>query len=202
MKNTAEKKTKRRCKWCLGHPLYIAYHDQEWGVPEHDDRKLFEFLVLESAQAGLNWLLILKRREAYREAYADWDVRRIAGFGTKEREWLLSEASGIVRNRLKVDASIENARRFLEVADEYGSFASYLWGFAEGRRRTTRPRPRTTGEIPAKSALSERLSKDLRRRGFRFVGPIICHSYLQAVGLIDEHMEGCYVADAIDSCRE
>ncbi|MFW6303863.1 MAG: DNA-3-methyladenine glycosylase I [Candidatus Sumerlaeota bacterium] len=202
MKKREMKNKIRRCEWCLGHPLYVDYHDKEWGVPEHHDRKLFEFLVLESAQAGLNWLLILKRRENYRKAYANWNVETIANFDAKKKEWLLSEESGIVRNRLKVDASIENARRFLEVAEAFGSFDAYLWNFVDGRRRTTRPRPRRMEELPAKSDLSQRLSKDLRRRGFRFVGPVICHSYLQAVGLIDEHMQGCFVAEAIDAANK
>jgi len=182
--------------------LYVNYHDHEWGVPQHDDRKHFEFLVLESAQAGLRWLLVLKRREAYRRAYDKWNVQEISDYDDKKREWLLSEKSGIIRNRLKVDASINNARRFLKIVKEFGSFDAYIWSFTNGKQRTTRPRPSRVEDLPAQSDLSRRLSKDLKARGFRFVGPVICHSFLQAIGVIDEHMQGCYVADAIDARRK
>jgi DNA-3-methyladenine glycosylase I len=191
-----------RCEWCLGNDLYVNYHDHEWGVPQHDDRKHFEFLVLESAQAGLRWLLVLKRREAYRRAYDKWNVQEISDYDDKKREWLLSEKSGIIRNRLKVDASINNARRFLKIVKEFGSFDAYIWSFTNGKQRTTRPRPSRVEDLPAQSDLSRRLSKDLKARGFRFVGPVICHSFLQAIGVIDEHMQGCYVADAIDARRK
>ncbi len=199
MKDAKEQKT--RCSWCMGDELYIQYHDNEWGVPQHDDRKHFEFLVLESAQAGLNWLLILKRREAYKRAYENWDVDAVADYNGKKRQWLLSEESGIVRNRLKIDASINNARRFLEVKNAFGTFDKYIWSFTNEKPYTPHPRPRSTEDIPAQSDLSRRLSKDLKDRGFRFVGPVICHSFLQAIGLIDEHMQDCFVAKAIDTKR-
>jgi len=180
-----------RCPWCLAHPLYVAYHDNEWGVPVHDDRRFFEMLVLESAQAGLSWLTILKRREAYARAYEGWDVARIARYGPGEVARLLADA-GIIRNRLKIEASINNARGFLEVQAEFGSFDRYIWGFTNYRTlRPARP-PESLAEIPARSAESERLSKDLRRRGFRFVGPVVCYSLMQACGLVDDHMKGCF----------
>jgi DNA-3-methyladenine glycosylase I len=180
-----------RCSWCLSHPLYIAYHDDEWGVPQHDDTHLFEMLVLEGAQAGLSWLTILKRREAYRRAFENWNAERVARYGVADRARLLGDA-GIVRNRLKVDSAISNAGRFLDVAAEFGSFDAYLWRFTEGR--TLRPaRPwQTLSDVPCESAESRALSKDLARRGFRFVRPVIMYSFMQACGLVDDHLAGCF----------
>lgn len=181
-----------RCGWCLGDPIYQAYHDEEWGVPVHDDRRWFEMLTLEGAQAGLSWLTILKRRDAYRRAYADWDVEGVARFSEADRRRLLSEDSGIVRNKLKVAASISNAARFIEVAEEFGSFDAYMWRFTEGR--TLRPTPRAVEwrDLPTQSDLSRAMSRDLKRRGFGFVGPTICYAHMQACGMVDDHLAGCY----------
>ncbi len=183
----------RRCSWCLSDPLYVAYHDEEWGVASHDEKYLFEMLVLEGAQAGLSWITILKRRKAYREAYQDFDAERVAVFSDKDVERMLANPS-LIRNRLKIESSITNAHRFLAVAEEFGSFDRYLWRFTDGRILRPSCRPKVLEEIPTASDLSKRLSKDLKRRGFRFVGPVICHSYLQACGLVDDHMEGCFRA--------
>ncbi len=178
-----------RCSWCEGNDLYIRYHDEEWGVPVHDDIRHFEFLVLESAQAGLSWLTILKKREAYRRAYRGFDPRTVSRFGSKDRERLLHDA-GIVRNRLKIESSICNAGRFLEVQQEFGSFDSYLWAFVDGRPIVNSRR--TLEEIPAKTELSDTISKDLKARGFRFIGSTIMYSHLQAVGLVNDHLVSCF----------
>ena len=180
-----------RCPWCLSHPLYVAYHDEEWGVPQHDDTHLFEMLVLEGAQAGLSWLTILKRRESYRSAFENWNAERVARYGEADRARLLADA-GIVRNRLKVAAAIANAARFLHVAAEFGSFDAYLWRFTDGR--TLRPAEpwRNMSDLPCDSAESRALSKDLAWRGFRFVGPTICYSFMQACGLVDDHLADCF----------
>ncbi len=178
-----------RCGWCGTDPLYVAYHDEEWGVPVVDDRTLFEFLILEGAQAGLSWITILRKREAYRRAFADFDPREVARFGTRQKRRLLADA-GIVRNRLKIDSSITNARAFLEVQTEFGSFANYQWSFVGGtpvvgRRRTLR-------DIPPRTPLSDAMSKDLVRRGFRFVGSTIVYAHLQATGVVNDHLVGCF----------
>lgn len=167
----------------------VAYHDREWGVPVHDDRTLFEFLVLEGAQAGLSWRTILERRDGYRRAFAGFDPRVVAGFGEGDVERLLADP-GIVRNRAKVAAAIGNARHFLEVQAEHGSFDRYLWGFAGGRPR--RNTFRTPAEVPATTPEAEALSRDLRRRGFRFVGPTIVYATMQAVGLVNDHLQSCF----------
>jgi DNA-3-methyladenine glycosylase I len=180
-----------RCPWCLSHPLYIHYHDTEWGVPQHDDRHLFEMLILEGAQAGLSWLTILKRREEYGKAYFHWDIERIARFGDTDRKRLLQD-SGIIRNRNKVEASIRNAQCFLDVCEEFGSFDTYLWRFTEGRVLCASPRFQRVQDLPCTSAESQRLSKDLQQRGFRFVGPTILYSYMQACGLVDDHLQDCF----------
>jgi DNA-3-methyladenine glycosylase I len=178
-----------RCAWVGEDPLYIAYHDQEWGVPLHDDRLLFEFLVLEGAQAGLSWLTILKKRDGYREAFAGFDPAKVAAFGPTDIDRLLSDP-GIVRNRLKVEAAVTNAHRFLEVQEEFGSFDSYVWGFVGGE--TIHNRWPTVAEIPAKTATAERLSADLKRRGFRFVGPTIMYAHMQATGMVNDHTVDCF----------
>nr|HPS00282.1 DNA-3-methyladenine glycosylase I [Candidatus Sumerlaeota bacterium] len=180
-----------RCPWCLSHPLYIRYHDTEWGVPQHDDRRLFEMLILEGAQAGLSWLTILKRREEYEKAYFHWDIERIARFDDTDRKRLLLD-SGIIRNRSKVEASIRNAQCFLNVCEEFGSFDTYLWRFTENRVLCASPRFQRVQDLPCVSAESQRLSKDLQQRGFRFVGPTILYSYLQACGLVDDHLQDCF----------
>ncbi len=178
-----------RCPWCGSDPLYVAYHDEEWGVPSHDDRHLFEMLILEGAQAGLSWSTILNKRRRYRELYLGFDAARIAGFGEEDKARLLADP-GIVRNRLKVESSVANARAFLEVAAEFGSFDAYLWRFVEGR--PLQHRFSTLREVPAQTEESRALSKDLLARGFRFVGPTICYAYMQAVGLVNDHLLSCF----------
>jgi DNA-3-methyladenine glycosylase I len=179
---------RRRCGWARA-PLDVAYHDREWGVPVRDDRRLFEFLLLEGAQAGLSWSTILAKREAYRRAFAGFDPRRVARFGARHERRLLADP-GIVRNRAKIRAAVANARAFLAVQAEHGSFASYLWAFVDGR--PLQERRRSPGEVPAETALSRALSADLRRRGFRFVGPTICYAFMQAVGLVNDHTVDCF----------
>lgn len=179
----------RRCAWVGEDPLYLAYHDKEWGVPVHDDRRLFEFLVLEGAQAGLSWLTILRKRDGYRRAFADFDPERVAAFGPADVERLLKDPA-IVRNRLKVESAVVNARAFLGVQKEHGSFAAYVWRFVDGE--TIHNAWRTVGEIPAKTAEAERLSRDLKARGFRFVGPTICYAHMQATGMVNDHTVDCF----------
>jgi DNA-3-methyladenine glycosylase I len=169
-------------------PLYVRYHDEEWGVPVRDDRTLFEFLVLEGAQAGLAWITILRKRERYREVFHGFAPERVARMSARDRERLLRDP-GIVRNRLKIAAAVTNARAFLEVRDEYGSFSDYLWSFVGGRPVVHRWR--TMAQVPARTSLSDRLSADLKRRGFRFVGSTICYAYLQAVGVVNDHLVTC-----------
>lgn len=178
-----------RCPWCEGADLYRRYHDEEWGVPAHDDQRHFEFLVLESAQAGLSWSTILKKRENYRKAYRGFDPRVVARFGPRDRERLLNDA-GIVRNRLKIESSINNAKRFLEMQEEFGSFDNYLWGFVGGKPLVNKWK--TLSEIPAKTDLSDTMSKDMKKRGFRFVGSTIIYAHLQAVGVVNDHLISCY----------
>jgi len=181
-----------RCAWASGSdPLMLAYHDDEWGAPVHDDRMLFEFLILEGAQAGLSWSTILRRREAYRRAYRDFDPAEVARFGERDVARLLADAT-IIRNRAKVAWSIRNAQAFLAVAREHGSFDAYLWSYVDGTPVVNRPR--TSADVPARSALSDRLSADLRKRGFGFVGSTICYAFLQAVGVVDDHAATCFRA--------
>jgi DNA-3-methyladenine glycosylase I len=179
----------RRCTWCGDDPLYVRYHDEEWGVPVRDDRRLFEMLVLEGAQAGLAWITILRKRENYRRAFAGFDPGRIAGFSADDVERLLQDP-GIVRNRLKVEGAIANARAFREVVVEFGRFADYIWSFTEGE--TIQNRWRSLRELPAQTPASQRMSRDLRRRGFKFVGPTICYAFMQAVGMVNDHEVGCF----------
>jgi DNA-3-methyladenine glycosylase I len=182
---------KKRCGWVDGASAeYIRYHDKEWGRPVHDDRHLFEMLTLEGAQAGLSWSTILNKRAGYRRAFANFDPRKVARFDARKRQALLGDA-GIVRNRLKIDSTITNARAFLEVQRECGSFDCYLWSFVEGRPAVNRPR--AMKDVPARTELSDRLSKDLKRRGFRFVGTTIVYAYLQAVGVVNDHARGCFL---------
>jgi DNA-3-methyladenine glycosylase I len=180
-----------RCAWVPpGDPLYAAYHDEEWGTPQHDDRALLELLVLEGAQAGLSWRTILAKRENYRRAFAGFDPTAVAALDPEE---LLQDA-GIVRNRLKVASAIANATRVLEAQAEHGSFDAYLWSFVDGEPIVNRPR--TLAEIPAETPLSRTLSKELKRRGFRFVGPTVCYAFMQAVGMVDDHTVDCFRAAA------
>ncbi len=180
--------TRERCAWART-ALSIQYHDQEWGVPVHDDVRLFEFLILEGAQAGLSWETILAKRPRYRELYEGFDPQRVAGFGAAKVAELLADP-GIVRNRLKVAASIENARQFLAVQAEFGSFAAYVWRFVDGA--PIRNEPVSLAGLPASSERSEALSKDLRARGFRFVGPTIVYAFMQATGMVNDHLIGCF----------
>lgn len=178
-----------RCPWCGSDPLYVAYHDTEWGVPQHDDRTLFEFLILEGAQAGLSWLTILKKRENYRRAFDDFDVDRVARYDERDISRLLAD-SGIVRNRLKIEAAIANARACLALRDQAGSLDAYLWNFVDGR--PIRNAWRDLSEVPVTTPVATALSKDLVKRGFRFAGPTICYSLMQAVGLVNDHLASCF----------
>jgi DNA-3-methyladenine glycosylase I len=178
----------RRCPWAQGEQ-YIAYHDREWGVPVHDDRLLFEFLVLEGAQAGLSWATILNKRDNYRAAFAGFDPALVARYGAKDRKRLLADA-GIVRNRLKIDSAIQNAKSFLAVQQEFGSFDSYIWRFVGGRPKQNSWR--TMKDVPAKTTESDAMSKDLKQRGFRFVGSTICYAFMQAVGMVNDHLVDCF----------
>ncbi len=179
---------RKRCAWAKN-PAAIAYHDREWGVPVRDDRKLFEFLLLEGAQAGLSWDTILAKRENYRRAYDGFDPRRVARYTAAKKRSLMLDA-GIVRNRLKIESSVTNAQAFLAVQAEFGSFSRYVWGFVGGRPLVNRPRsPRG---VPARTAVSDALSKDLKKRGFRFVGTTIMYAFMQAVGMVDDHTADCF----------
>ena len=182
-------KEKRRCPWAGSDPLYVRYHDEEWGRPVHDDRRLFEMLTLEGAQAGLSWITILRKRENYRRAFAGFDPSQVARFDARRKAALLRDA-GIVRNRLKIDSTIANARAFLLVAKEFGSFDEYIWTFVGGR--TLR---RRGGAPPlSRSDESDQMSRDLKSRGFKFVGTTICYAFMQACGLVDDHADGCFRA--------
>jgi len=184
----------RRCPWCGDDPLYVRYHDEEWGVPVHDDRKLFEFLVLEGAQAGLSWLTILRRREGYRRAFAGFDPEAVARFDETDIERLRNDAS-IIRNRAKIRSAVVNARAFLAVREEFGSFDRYIWRFVDGRpivNTWTRDE-----DIPAATPLSETISRDLKARGFSFVGPTIVYAHLQATGMVNDHLVNCFRHDEV-----
>ena len=178
----------KRCAW-PGNPLAIAYHDKEWGVPVRDDRKLFEFLILEGAQAGLSWDTILAKRENYRKAMDGFDFEKIALYDSKKKKQLLANA-GIVRNRAKIDATIVNARAFIALRKEYGSFSRYLWDFVGGK--PLQGRRRGKGDIPARTEVSDALSKDLKKRGFKFVGTTIMYAFMQAVGMVNDHTRSCF----------
>lgn len=178
-----------RCPWANSDPLYLDYHDQEWGVPEHDDRKLFEMLILEGAQAGLSWITILKKRENYRKAFDNFDAGKIAEYDESKIEELLAN-EGIIRNRLKINAAIQNAKAFLTVQQEFGSFDAYVWQFIGGRPRKNAWK--SMEELPAKIPESEAMSKDLLKRGFKFVGPTICYAFMQAVGMVNDHLVDCF----------
>lgn len=180
---------RRRCSWAGGSPLMVGYHDKEWGAPVHEDRKLFEFLILEGAQAGLSWETVLKKRENYRAAYHDFDAAKIARYTQRDTARLLADA-GIIRNRAKVAASIANAQLVLEIQRESGSFDAYIWQFVGGK--PIKNRFRSITQIPATTAESDAMSKELKRRGFKFVGPTICYAFMQAVGMVNDHETGCF----------
>jgi DNA-3-methyladenine glycosylase I len=178
-----------RCGWSNTDPLYIDYHDKEWGVPVHDDRTQFEFLVLEGAQAGLSWMTVLRKRASYRLAFDDFDAEKVARYGERQIARLLKDA-GIIRNCMKIESAIQNARAFLEVQSAFGSFDAYIWRFVDGRPRLNAWR--SVADLPAKSEESEALSRDLKQRGFRFVGPTICYAHMQATGLVNDHIVDCF----------
>ena len=184
---------KTRCAWCPpDDPLYVRYHDEEWGVPVHDDRLLFEMLILEGAQAGLSWRTILQRRETYRAAFDNFDARKIARYDKRKAAALMKDP-GIIRNRLKIAATIGNARAFLAAQKEFGTFDKYIWSFVGGKPRHNR---RKKGErLPAETAEAQAMSRDLKKRGFRFVGPTICYAFMQAVGMVNDHAADCFRAN-------
>jgi DNA-3-methyladenine glycosylase I len=178
-----------RCGWAGSAPIYVTYHDEEWGVPVYDDRVLFEFLVLEGAQAGLSWLTVLKKREAYRQAFDQFDVGKVARYDADKLASLMANA-GIVRNRLKIESAVKNARAFLDVQAEFGSFSDYQWRFVDGKPLQTTVR--TLHDIPARTPISDAFSKDLKKRGFNFVGSTIVYAHMQAVGMVNDHLETCF----------
>ncbi|MCK9469356.1 MAG: DNA-3-methyladenine glycosylase I [Porticoccaceae bacterium] len=178
-----------RCPWCGSDPLYQHYHDNEWGVPCYDDDKLFEFLVLESAQAGLSWITVLRKRENYRRAFAGFDAQKIARFNKRSVERLMNDA-GIVRNRQKIEAAINNARVFLTIREEFGRFSDYFWNFCDGSPIVNRFA--TLAEVPASTPLSDTISKDMKQRGMRFFGSTICYAHMQAMGMVNDHLVGCF----------
>lgn len=189
---------KKRCEWAGSDPLYLAYHDREWGVPLHDDRKLFEMLILEGAQAGLAWITILRKRENYRRAFDGFDPGKIARYTDKRLAKLLLD-EGIVRNRLKVAAARTNAKAFLGVQDEFGSFDDYIWRFVDGR--PVQNRWRAMSQLPAKTAESDAMSRDLKKRGFSFVGSTICYAFMQAIGMVNDHVVDCFRYQEVKSTR-
>lgn len=180
---------KKRCGWCTGDALYEAYHDEQWGVPVRDDATLFEFLLLETFQAGLSWITILRKRENFRRAFDSFDYKKIAAYGPEKVTALLSDP-GIVRNRLKIQASITNARAFMEVQQEYGSFSSYFWGFTDGK--TIRNTVADYRQAPSTTPLSDQISRDLKRRGFKFVGSTVVYAHMQATGMVNDHEVTCF----------
>lgn len=184
-----KEKTVTRCNWAMSDPLLSAYHDEEWGVPVHDDRRWYEKIVLDGAQAGLSWLTILRKREGYRKAFHDFDPERVAKYTSRDVERLMKDP-GIVRNRLKIQSAIKNAKGFLAIQDELGSFDEYIWGFVENA--TQHNRFKLPADVPAKTELSDRLSKDLKKRGFTFVGTTIVYAFLQASGVVNDHLVGCF----------
>jgi DNA-3-methyladenine glycosylase I len=178
-----------RCVWCRADPLYVAYHDAEWGVPLHDERALFEFIVLEGAQAGLSWFTVLKKREGYRRAFDDFDAERIARYGDADVARLMIDP-GIVRNRLKIESAIANARAALEVRDEFGGLDAYLWRFVDGRPIVNAWKD--VSQVPSRTAVSDAMSKDMKQRGFKFVGSTICYAHMQATGMVNDHTVDCF----------
>ena len=180
---------KNRCKWCVGIPIYEAYHDHEWGVPVYDDQKLFEFLILETFQAGLSWITILKKRENFRLAFDQFDYRKIALYNETKIQELLQD-SGIIRNQLKVRSAVANAIAFMEVQQEFGSFSKYIWQFTDGKPIINTPQH--LKEVPATTPLSDAISKDLKKRGFKFVGSTVVYAHMQATGMVDDHVADCW----------
>ena len=185
----SDEKSQGRCGWCGSDPLYVAYHDEEWGVPCRDDRGQFEFITLEAAQAGLSWAVILNKREGYRRSFAEFDPVKVAEFTPADVERLVADA-GIVRNRLKIEAAINNARRFLDVAAQHGSFCRYIWDFVDGE--PVRNAWTEIAQIPATTPLSDKVAKDLKQKGFKFMGSIVIYAHLQATGLVNDHLVSCF----------
>ena len=184
-----------RCEWAGDDPQYVAYHDEEWGVPQHDDQTLFEFLILEGAQAGLSWSTILKKREGYQKAFDQFDAKKISRYTDRKIEKLLQNPE-IVRNRLKVNATVTNARYFLEVQKEFGSFDAYVWGFVNGR--PVKNAWKKISDVPTSTAESDAMSKDLKKRGFKFVGTTICYAFMQAVGMVNDHTTDCFCYQSVN----
>lgn len=180
---------KIRCDWCIGDPLYESYHDMEWGVPVYDDHKLFEFLILETFQAGLSWLTVLRKRENFRKAFESFDYQKIAKYGQDKIDKLLQD-SGIIRNRLKIKATITNAQAFMHVQEEFGSFSNYIWGFVDGK--PIKNNFKSLKDIPANTPLSDIISKDLKKRGFKFVGTTVVYAHMQATGMVNDHITSCF----------
>ncbi len=178
-----------RCEWCGRDPLYLSYHDDEWGVPVHDDRRLFEMLILEGMQAGLSWLTILRKREQYRRAFQGFDIERVAAYSEGEVQRLLADA-GIVRNRLKIEAAIRNAQGVLDILESFGSFDSFIWRYVD--RAPRQNTWKSLAELPSRTDLSDRMSRDLKKRRFNFVGPTICYAFMQAVGMVNDHTVDCF----------
>lgn len=185
---------KVRCGWCTSDPVYMDYHDHEWGRPVHEDRVLFEFLVLESFQAGLSWITILKKRENFRKAFAGFDVEKVARFDERKLAALMQD-EGIIRNRLKIDAAVNNAKQFMAIQREFGSFDKYIWAFVGGKPVINRPP--TLKHVPASTDISKAITKDLGKRGFKFLGGTIMYAYMQAVGMVDDHVQDCWVSNQI-----
>lgn len=179
----------KRCSWCGNDALYIKYHDEEWGKPVYDDKVLFEFLILEGAQAGLSWITILRRREGYRKAFADFDVEKVAAFTELDFERLMND-TGIIRNKLKVNSAILNAQLFIAVQKEFGSFSAYLWAFMPDGKPLLNQVTARSG-VPARTEISDAISKDMKKRGFKFFGTTICYAHMQATGMVNDHIEGC-----------
>jgi len=180
---------KNRCSWCGEDPLYIAYHDEEWGVPVMDDETLFEFLILETFQAGLSWITVLRKRENFRKAFDNFNYKKVANYGQEKVDVLLQDA-GIIRNKLKIHATITNAQAFMEVQNEFGSFSAYIWGFIDGK--PIKNKLKNLKDIPANTALSDTISKDLKKRGFKFVGSTVVYAHMQATGMVNDHVMGCF----------
>jgi len=185
---------KNRCAWCGNDPLYVEYHDTEWGVPVYDDDKLFEFLILETFQAGLSWITVLRKRENFRKAFDNFDYKKIANYSEKKYDELLQDA-GIIRNKLKIKATIINAQNFMEIQKEFGSFSDYIWGFTNGK--PIKNSFKNLSEAPATTELSDKLSKDLKKRGFKFVGSTIIYAHMQATGMVNDHMTDCFRYDEV-----
>ena len=181
--------SKNRCAWCIGDPLYETYHDEEWGKPVFEDNKLFEFLILETFQAGLSWITVLRKRENFRKAFDGFDYKRVANYDQKKIDSLLQDA-GIIRNKLKIYATVSNAKAFMKVQDEFGSFSNYIWGFVDGK--PIKNKFKTIKELPANTSLSDTISKDLKSRGFKFVGTTVVYAHMQATGMVNDHETSCF----------